>query len=95
MELFDSHCHLDDKKFDEDRYELIQNIFSSGVTSFITAGYSLDSSKKALELAKRYPQIYTTCGISPNDINEKVENIRQRINPNKRNCKKRKSSSNW
>ena len=76
MELFDSHCHLDDEKFNEDRNELIQNILPSNVKNFITAGYSLDSSKKALEIANKYPQIYTTCGISPNDINEKVENIR-------------------
>ena len=76
MQLFDSHCHLDDEKFNEDREELIKNIFLSDVTNLITAGYSVASSKKALELANKYPQFYTTCGISPNDINEKVENIR-------------------
>ncbi|MBQ3409646.1 MAG: TatD family hydrolase [Clostridia bacterium] len=70
MELFDSHAHYDDEKFDEDRDNLIKSIYEYGVTKFVSAGYSLESSKKGLELAKKYDFIYTTCGISPNDIPE-------------------------
>ena len=55
MELFDSHCHLDDEKFNEDREDVISNIFSSNITKLISAGYSLESSNKALELTKKYP----------------------------------------
>lgn len=79
MELFDSHCHLDDEKFNEDRKEVIRQIFESGVTKLISAGYSLESSKRALELANKYPQIYTVLGISPNDIGQNVENIEEEI----------------
>ena len=79
MNLFDSHCHLDDNKFNEDREEIIQQIFASGVTKLISAGYSVESSKRALELAKTYTQIYTVCGISPNDIPENVEKIEKEI----------------
>ena len=79
MELFDSHCHLDDEKFNEDRKDVISNIFSSNITKLISAGYSLESSKKALELTKTYPQIYTVSGISPNDIGENMENIQEEI----------------
>lgn len=80
MELFDSHCHLDDEKFNEDREEVISHIFSSGVTKLISAGYSLESSKRALEIASKHPQIYTVSGISPNDIAENVEKIQEEIN---------------
>lgn len=80
MELFDSHCHLDDEKFEEDRQAVINNIFSSGVTKLISAGYSLESSKRALELANTYSQIYTVSGISPNDIPENVEKLQAEIN---------------
>lgn len=80
MELFDSHCHLDDEKFEEDRQDVINNIFSSGVSRLISAGYSLESSKRALELANTYSQIYTVSGISPNDIPENVEKIQEEIN---------------
>ena len=80
MELFDSHCHLDDEKFDQDREEIIAHIFSSGVTKLISAGYSVASSKRALELALKYPQIYTVSGISPNDILENAQKIDAQIN---------------
>lgn len=90
MELFDSHCHLDDEKFDQDRKEIITYIFSSGVTKLISAGYSVDSSKRALELALKYPQIYTVSGISPNDISENVEKIDAQINEIKNIAKNKK-----
>ena len=68
MELFDSHAHYDDEKFNEDRAKIIEEIYSCGVTKCVSAGYSLESSKKGIELSKSYDFIYTTCGISPNDI---------------------------
>lgn len=80
MNLFDSHCHLDDEKFEEDRQVVIEKIFSSGVSRLISAGYSLESSKRALELANTYSQIYTVSGISPNDIPENVEKLQEEIN---------------
>ena len=63
MEFFDSHAHYNDEKFNEDREELITEIYKSGVTKLINAGYSLESSKYALEIAKRYDWIYTISGI--------------------------------
>lgn len=70
MELFDSHAHYDDEKFDIDRDEVIPKIYNSGITKFLSCGYSLEGSIKALEIAKKYDYIYTTLGISPNDLNE-------------------------
>ena len=68
MKFFDSHCHLDDEKFDEDREQIIKEIEESEVSKLISAGYSLEGSIKAVELSKKYEFIYATCGISPNDI---------------------------
>ena len=68
LEFFDSHAHLDDEKFNEDREEVIQKIKEAGITKFISAGYSLEGSKKAIELSNKYEFIYATSGISPNDI---------------------------
>lgn len=79
MQLFDSHCHLDDEKFEQDRQQLIKDIFSSKVTKLISAGYSIKSSKRALELANKYKEIYTVSGISPNDIPETMEKIDKQI----------------
>lgn len=79
MEFFDSHAHYNDEKFNEDREELITEIYKSGVTKLINAGYSLESSKYALEIAKRYEWIYTISGISPNDIPEGKKELQKQI----------------
>lgn len=73
MRLFDSHAHYDDEKFDQDREGIIQKIYDSGVEKFISAGYSLESSKRAIDLADKYEFIYTTVGISPNDVKQTLE----------------------
>ena len=79
MEFFDSHAHLDDEKFDKDREQIIEEIKKSGVTKFVSAGYSLEGSKKGVELSKKYDYIYTTCGISPNDIPQTEEELWKNI----------------
>ena len=75
MGFFDSHSHLNDEKFDEDRYEIIKEIYDSGTTNFVTAGYSVESSKRAVDIANRYDFIYATAGVSPNDIPQKEEEL--------------------
>ena len=96
MEFFDNHAHLDDEKFDEDRSELIEQIYNAGITKMISAGYNVESSKKASKLANEYEFIYYTVGISPNDIpqNEEelwnmINQIKEMINQDKKqNCRK-------
>lgn len=74
MEFFDSHSHYNDEKFDVDRKNIIEENYKKGITCIICAGYSLLSSKQAIELSTEYNHIYATCGISPNDISEDVDN---------------------
>ena len=74
MELFDSHAHLDDEKFNQDREEVIKEI-AKEVKTIISAGYSLEGSKMAIELSKKYDFIYASCGISPNDIPQTEEKL--------------------
>lgn len=84
MDFFDSHCHLNDEKFDTDRDEVIPEIYNSGITKFVNCGYNLESSIKSVELSKKYDYIYATVGVSPNDLStnwvedvEKIEEILQ------------------
>ncbi len=74
MQLFDSHAHYNDEKFNEDRQEVINQVYNSGVTNLICAGYSLESSKEAVKIANEYDFIYATVGVSPNDIPMNTEN---------------------
>lgn len=79
MEFFDSHAHYNDERFEENRDELIKEIYSEGITKIINAGYSLESSKKAIEIANDYDFMYTTAGISPNDIDDFKEEYLKEI----------------
>ena len=74
MNLFDNHAHLDDEKFNDDREIIIENI-GKEIKGFISAGYSLEGSQKAVELSNKYEFIYATCGISPNDIPQSEEEL--------------------
>ena len=77
MQLFDSHCHFNDEKFDNDRDKIIQEAFECGVTKMTCAGYNIKSSIQAIELSKQYDYIYATSGISPNDMDnaDKLEEL--------------------
>lgn len=87
MKFFDSHAHYNDEKFEEDRDELIKSIHDEGVTRIINAGYSLESSKKAIEIAKNYDFMNAIVGISPNDIDEFEEESLKQIEELARNEK--------
>lgn len=79
MEFFDSHAHYNDEKFNEDRESIIKNVYEEGVTKFICAGYSLESSIQALKIANEHEFIYTTLGVSPNDVKESIEETEKDI----------------
>lgn len=80
MEFLDSHAHLDDVAFEEDREQIISEIRKAGVVKVFSAGYSLEGSKKAIELSKKYDFIHATCGISPNDIPQTEEELWKVLN---------------
>ena len=90
MGFFDSHSHLNDEKFDEDRDKIIKEIYESGTTNFITAGYSVESSKKAVEISNNYDFIYATAGISPNDIPQTEEELWKQLGEIKQIAKNNK-----
>lgn len=79
MELFDTHAHYNDEKFDNDRKQVIQDIYNSNITMLVNAGYSVESSIKAIEIAKDYDWMFNIVGVSPNDISEGVDEIDKQI----------------
>ena len=90
MKFFDNHAHLDDEKFDEDREEIIEKIHKDEIDKFVSAGYSLESSKKSIELSKKYDFIYSTCGVSPNDIPQTEEELWKELDEIKKLAKENK-----
>ena len=79
MGFFDSHSHLNDERFDEDRISVIDNLKKEGITRFITNGYDLEGSKKAIEIAENCDFTYATAGISPNDIPQNEDELWKQI----------------
>ena len=75
LEIFDTHAHYDDKKFDEDRELVIKKIYESGVTKCINVGCDIKTSKESIELSKKYNFIYAICGIHPSDIPHNDEEL--------------------
>ena len=70
MELFDTHAHYNDKKFEKDREKIIKQTYEAGITKFVCAGYNIESSREAADIANKYEFIYSICGISPNDLED-------------------------
>lgn len=63
--MIDVHCHLNFHSFEKDTDEVIKEAFSQGVTKIINTGTKLDSSKKAVELAQKYENLYAIVGVHP------------------------------
>ncbi|CEJ72209.1 deoxyribonuclease [[Clostridium] sordellii] len=71
--LFDSHAHLNDEKFDEDREELINSLKAKGVDLVLNPGACIETSKSSVELANKYDFIYAAVGVHPHDVGEMTE----------------------
>lgn len=65
--LFDTHAHLNDKRFDGVRDEIIENLHSNGVGCYCEIGYDIQSSVDAAELAQKYDFVYAAAGVHPHD----------------------------
>jgi TatD DNase family protein len=68
MQLIDTHAHLQWPKFDEDRDEVVARAEETGVVAIVTLATDLQTSHKAIELAKKYPLVYAGVGIHPTDV---------------------------
>jgi TatD DNase family protein len=68
--LFDTHCHLDDDRFEGIRDEVIARAVTAGVTQILTVGVTAATSRRSVELAGRYPELRAAVGIQPNYVAE-------------------------
>jgi TatD DNase family protein len=63
--MIDVHCHLNLHAFDEDFDEVAKRAFESGVKVIVNTGTSIPSSRKAVELAHQYENMYAIVGVHP------------------------------
>lgn len=69
--FFDVHTHTQDKQYDLDRDVVIRRALNDGV-GMVQVGTDFSMSKKAVELAEKYENVYATVGLHPTD-NKKEE----------------------
>lgn len=65
--LFDSHTHLDDTRFDDDRDAVVVRAKAAGIHYIVNPGADMASSERAVALAQKYDIIYAAVGIHPHD----------------------------
>jgi len=73
--LFDTHAHLTDRRFDEDRDALICTLNDRQIGLVMNPGCSLEDSLQAIALAEKYPFIYSAVGSHPDSADEVDEKI--------------------
>lgn len=80
--ITDVHAHYDEKIFDKNREQLLNNMHQNGVSFIINSGFDIPSSLRSIELTKKYPFIYASVSIFPlsvydaeNNWLETIENL--------------------
>ena len=68
--IFDTHAHMDDRAFEEDRDALLSQLNREGVALLMNPGCSLSSSQAAVALANRYDDVYAAVGSHPDAADE-------------------------
>jgi TatD DNase family protein len=71
--FIDSHTHLDDPRFDQDRENVIESLREDGIDMVINIGADKESSLSTLELARKYDNIYAVAGVHPHSASELEE----------------------
>jgi len=68
--FIDTHAHLDSRKFDEDRDDVIRRAQEAGVDAIMNIGFNRETIPTTLALAEQYPFIYAAVGWHPTDVED-------------------------
>ena len=73
--LVETHAHLDYPDFAGDFDDVLRRATEAGVTRIITIGTSVESSRRAVELAEKYPNVFAVIGVHPTYVEESGEDV--------------------
>src|SRR5579864_7572309 len=74
--FYDTHAHLDYPDFAADIHQVIERANTAGIVKIISIGTDLDSSRRAIDLAEKFPGVYAVVGWHPSDALRAPEDIR-------------------
>ena len=67
MKLFDSHCHLDDRSYENDLDAVVIRANAAGLRAMMVIGTGLESSRRAIKISHMFDGLYASVGIHPHD----------------------------
>lgn len=73
MAIIDTHAHLTDEAFDDDRLFIIRDLSNFNVKAVINPGCNVKDSKMAVELAEEFDNFYAQVGIHPEEVSRMGE----------------------
>jgi len=73
--LIETHAHLDYPDFANDFDDVLRRASEAGVTRIITIGTSIESSRRAIALAEKYPNIFAVIGVHPTYAGEAPDDV--------------------
>lgn len=66
--LIDTHAHLDYSDYADDLDAVIDRAREAGVTRIITIGTGIESSRRAIALSERFPNVFAVVGVHPTNV---------------------------
>lgn len=66
--IIDTHCHLDDARYEQDLQEVLKRAQRAGVSKYIIPGADPKTLKRAVELAQSFESIFFAVGVHPYDV---------------------------
>ena len=73
--LFDTHAHLNDPAFDQDRETVLLGLKEKGVEYVMNVGCCLESSRDCIAMAEKYPFVYASVGSHPDSADEVNDDV--------------------
>jgi len=77
--FYDTHAHLDYDDYQPDFADVLARAQAAGITKIISIATDLDSSRRALALAEKYPMIHAAVGWHPSNAHEAPADIRTEL----------------
>lgn len=72
--IIDTHIHLDDESFDEDRELLIEEFQKNNIGKIVNIGADIKTSMSSIELSQLYDMVYAVIGVHPSEVHGLDEN---------------------
>ncbi|WP_295234572.1 TatD family hydrolase [Veillonella sp.] len=73
MRLFDTHAHINDNRFDNDRESMLDDCLAQGVEYIMCPAVDRETAESAIALAAKYDYVYAAVGVHPHESKDVTE----------------------